>query len=397
MLNQVFVSYRRESEAHNERVRWLAEELRSHGLIVAFDEFYLKDKPGGPDEKWSRWCIKQAKESACVLIVGSAGWYTAFAHPETAECGNGQGVAAEANVIQQQLYEMGWVTSRHRVILLDPSDETGLPTEIRGWRLVFAKTNPLDLYDLVRWAAQETGIGPVSDVQPQTSWPTHPAPFKHGLADLGREWPAVQRLLTAGAPARILLFKGPSNFSKSALLSAAARYARTLLVPTAYVDFKVKGLLSENNMLRELQLGLASALPAFSALEEPDWWSLRRSLRALQGPVVIFLDTYENAAETKDLVERIETQLLGEVEECEHLRFIIGGQKVPDTARSRWLDHAELVELDRVLDKRVWKDWLDELNPNVDEKHIEGIVLGLEGVPGTISTALLTCAKKITP
>ncbi len=372
--------------------------MRSRGLTVVFDEFYLEDKPEGPNEKWSRWCIKQAKESACVLIVGSAGWYTAFGHPETAECGEGQGAAAEANVIQEQLYRAKWVTSRHRVVILDQGDEIGLPEEIGGWLSFAPKSKPADLAALIRWATQATGVGPVADVRPQTSWPTQPAPFKYDLADRAeREWPAVLRLLTAGAPVRILVFKGPSGFSKSALLRTAARYAKTLTVPTAYVDFKDTKLLTETNVLRELQLGLVDALPAFSQMKEPDRWSPRQALRALQGPALILLDTYENAKETKDLVEWIETQLLGAVEECEHLRFIIGGQKEPDTAGSRWRDYAELVELDRILDKHVWKDWVDKLNPNVDEKHVEGIVLGLEGVPGNISTALETCAKKITP
>ena len=83
--------------------------------------------------------------------------------------------------------------------------------------------------------------------------------------------------------------------------------------------------------------------------------------------------------------------MLAEVEECEHFRFIIGGQKVPDSTRARWQDLAEVVELERIHDQGVWRAWVHELNPQVDEKHVEGIVLGLEGLPGPISTALRTC------
>jgi hypothetical protein len=111
--------------------------------------------------------------------------------------------------------------------------------------------------------------------------------------------------------------------------------------------------------------------------------------------VLLLFDTYEKAAETKELREWIETQLLAEVEECDHLRIIIGGQKVPEAAKARWEDRAESVELGRILDQRIWKEWVHAINPNVDEKHIEGIVLGADGVPGTISSFLETCARKL--
>jgi hypothetical protein len=230
-----------------------------------------------------------------------------------------------------------------------------------------------------------------------TKWPAQPTAFKHGLADRAvNEWPAVQRLLTVGAPKRILMFKGPSGFSKSALLDAAARYAKKLLqVPVVYVDFKVSKLLIEANALRELQFGLASVLPGFATAKEPDRWVLRRALRELKQPALIVLDTYERVTETKDLVEWLETQLLAEADECDQLRFLIGGQKVPDVANARWREQAEQVELDRIHDQTMWRDWIHELNPNVDDKHVEGIVLGLEGIAGNISTVLRTCAQNL--
>ena len=103
MLNQVFVSYRRENDGHVERVRRFATDLREQGLVVVFDELYLLDHPAGPDEKWSRWCINQAKESACVLIIGSPGWYLSWANPQALPHDEGRGAAAEANIIQEHL------------------------------------------------------------------------------------------------------------------------------------------------------------------------------------------------------------------------------------------------------------------------------------------------------
>lgn len=228
------------------------------------------------------------------------------------------------------------------------------------------------------------------------SWPAEPALFKHTLADRAvREWPAVLRMLTSSSLKRILLFHGPTGHSKSALLGAAEKYARALHIPTAYVDFKDSKLLNEVHVLRELQLALGRVMPGFAAQKDPDRWALRQALRELPGAALILLDSFEYAAETKELLEWIETQLLSEVEGCEGLRFIVGGQKVPDIVRARWRELAEAVELTRIDDQRVWRDWVHQLNPNVDDKHVEALVVGLEGMPANISTALKTCAEKL--
>lgn len=228
------------------------------------------------------------------------------------------------------------------------------------------------------------------------NWPLEAVQFKHGLADRAvHEWPAVLQTSHKRGFQTHLMLEGPSGFSKSALLRAAARYAKILAVPTVYLDFKDTLFLIEINVLRELQLGLGKALPAFAAQKEPTGWTFRQALRAFQEPVLIFLDTYEKAAETKELVGWIETQLLVEVEECEQLRFLIGGKKVPGTTQSRWRGCAEKVELDRIDDQRVWKEWVHELNPNVEEKHVEAFVIACQGVPADISTYLTALAQKL--
>jgi TIR domain len=181
MLNQVFISYRRESDEHVKRVRLLAEELRKRGLAVVFDELYLAEHPAGPDEKWSRWCANQAKKSACVLIVGSPGWYLAWDNPQAAPPGEGRGAAAEANVIQEQLYQSKWIATRHRIVLLDNADANGLPTEISGWRVFRPFSSGEDMDDLVRWAA---GLARSKALEiTSVSWPETPPPLSWPMAD----------------------------------------------------------------------------------------------------------------------------------------------------------------------------------------------------------------------
>lgn len=229
-------------------------------------------------------------------------------------------------------------------------------------------------------------------------WPKEPIAFKHGLADRTvQEWPAVLKLLTADATKRILVFQGPSGYSKSALLGAAAKYARALRAPVAYVDFKDTKLLNEANVLREIQSGLGLLLGGSMTQKDPDRWALRQALKASPAAALILFDTYEKAVGTKELIEWIETHLCPQVEECEHLRFVIGGQQVPDFSGTLWEDFAEEVELDRIHDQSIWKTWVHEINPNVDDKHVEAFVKGFKGVPADISGTLKTLAQNLAP
>ena len=112
-------------------------------------------------------------------------------------------------------------------------------------------------------------------------------------------------------------------------------------------------------------------------------------------PALILLDTFEKVAETKDFVEWIENQLFAEIEQCSQIRFLIGGQKTPNITNARWQAFADKIEMDRINDKQIWKEWIQQQNPHVEDKHVESIVVGMDGVPGNISSVLTTFAKKL--
>lgn len=244
---------------------------------------------------------------------------------------------------------------------------------------------------LIGFECEKAGNSPT-----RPPWPIEPIYYEPDLADRTGQWPAIQKLMTADSAKRILIFKGPSGYSKTALINAAWRYAKILGVQTAIVDFKDSQLLSHVNVLRKLKLELGGVLPGFAATRELDQWTFIEDLRRLTNPALILLDTYEKLVDVnKELAEWIEHQLLAEVEQCAKLRVLIGGQKVPDPIQALWRECADTMTLDRIDDKETWKEWIQQKNPDVDEKHVEGIVLGLEGVPGNISTALSACAKKL--
>jgi hypothetical protein len=227
-------------------------------------------------------------------------------------------------------------------------------------------------------------------------WPNEPTLFEHGLCDRD-VWSAIQRLMTVNAAKRILIFKGPSGYSKSALLGAAASYAKILCLPVAYVDFKDTQLLRLTGFLKSLRLDLGALLPGFALATEPDPWTLLEALRRLSSPVLIVLDSYEQITATRELVDWIEIILLAEVEHCKQIRFLVGGQKVPERTHNRWRDLAEEIELDKINDKQAWTVWIQHQNPDVHDKLVEGTVLALDGVPSTISGFLTTVAEKLTP
>ena len=262
-----------------------------------------------------------------------------------------------------------------------------------------ARNKPLDetvalILARLRFAAPE--IKPAVAPLAHPTWPNEPIPFEHGLADHRDVWSAIERLMTVNAAKRILMLKGPSGYSKSALLDAAARYAKILCLPVAYVDFKVTLLLSPTGFLKCLRLDLGTLLPGFAVAQELDPWALLEALRRLSSPVLIVLDTYDKIIAIRELVDWIEIKLLAEVENCKQIRFLVGGQNVPERTHNRWGGLAEEIELKRIDDKEAWKVWLHQKNPRLDFNQFEGIVPGLEGVPGNISTVLTACAENLT-
>jgi hypothetical protein len=116
MLQQVFISYRHESPEHGRAVRRLGELLRQAKIPVVLDQFYLEENPGGPDAGWPKWCEDCANEAACILIIGSEGWFTAY--DKVAAQGVGAGAATEADLIRQWLYDEKADNTRIRLAFL---------------------------------------------------------------------------------------------------------------------------------------------------------------------------------------------------------------------------------------------------------------------------------------
>jgi hypothetical protein len=372
-------------------VRSIAEALEKRlGLSTVFLDEWFEHYIAGDDGDLK---LQRVYERQCELVIVCV----------SAQYGGKPWTQAEHRAIRARLMsaaESGLMNNRLGVLPLRVGDGEieGIPfntiaPDVRG-------RSPAETVELITARLRIISPGEIAlppSNSPTPHWPRDRLPFKHTLADrMEHEWPAVLRLLTAEAPKRVLLFKGPSGFSKSALLDAARRYAADVLrVPTAFVDFKDSELLSKANVVREVQEALALVLPIFATSRTPDRWELRQALRDFRGAALILFDVYERVAKT-ELGEWIETLLLPQAVECANLRFLIAGQDVPRFLEARWREQVEEIELKPIHDQRVWKEWIHERNPDVDEKHVQGIVLGCDGVPSTISQILETCAKRFT-
>ncbi|MCP5528401.1 MAG: tetratricopeptide repeat protein [Verrucomicrobiales bacterium] len=131
MINQVFLSYQNESPEHAQAVKQLGELLKQAGLPVMLDQFYLDQHPGGPDEGWPKWCEDCATESACVVIIASEGWLTAYSNPASGP--GGFGAASEARLFRQDLYDKKGNNERIRLAFLHELEPRNIPAFLRGW------------------------------------------------------------------------------------------------------------------------------------------------------------------------------------------------------------------------------------------------------------------------
>lgn len=180
MVNQVFLSYRHETPEHARAVKRLGELLKQSGLPVMLDQFYLDEHPGGPDEGgWPKWCEDCANESACVVIIASEGWFTAYSDPASAP--GGFGAASEARLFRQDLYDQKGNNERIRLAFLPNATTSKVPAGLSAWHQFCPFDSDAQLDQLVAWIAQRLGLDAIQS--PTVRWPEPDDTFAPYLAD----------------------------------------------------------------------------------------------------------------------------------------------------------------------------------------------------------------------
>jgi hypothetical protein len=390
MLQHVFISYRHESAEHAGAVRRLGELLRQSKIPVALDQFHLDEHPGGPDlGGWPKWCEDCANDSACVLIIASEGWFAEYENKGSP--GGGFGVASEARLFRQSLWNEKGNNARIRIAFLNNLTADKIPVGLQAWHQFRPFENDDQLNQLIRWVAGCLGRGNIE--LPTVRWP-EPLEFRPNLADRLKEWPAIVELLAGRSRERILLFEGPSGLGKSALVRQAAVYAKGLGVPVVQLDLKGGGLAVEG-ILGQFYLDLGQSLPEFSREGASKTVLLRKDLRGLRHPVLVIFDTYEGCAGNQPVVDWINQQFLIEVETALGLAVIVAGQRVPDHNGARWQDQARHFASKPITEIEHWGPWVEQYYPEFQKKgaDLNTILMFAKGNPAVVSSACETISK----
>jgi len=324
----VFLSYRHEDDPHRGRVHDLAQRLEAAGLTVVLDHFAQQRQfhGGGPNEGWPRWSKDQAGNAAHkILIVASEGWFRCYLSKELP--GNGLGAAAEAGVIEQRLYNSAGVNPDVRIVAFGPVDPLAVPLDLQRYHR-FA--DPDQFADLLHWL---TGIDPVAAASSAASdWPSESPTLLWPMADHSGVREAVSRLLTRGEAQRFLALRGASETGKTHITQQILGNA--LRLPGFGCGrFDFKGTTDIDAELRAFVQHLNVPAPPAAGRLNDRLGHVLDALNRRARPALLVLDTYEQAGEAQDWVEK---ELLPSLIRATWLRVVIAGQRVPERAGALW-------------------------------------------------------------
>jgi hypothetical protein len=225
-------------------------------------------------------------------------------------------------------------------------------------------------------------------------WPSVASPVEYPLADRENEFARFLSLITGASTERILLFHGPSDRGKSTLLDEFEKIAAKS-VPLRCG----RGELKNGASLREVLWNISEDLrptvrfPRFDReLERQVPESLRtaflRDLAEAQVPVLLILDTYEQA--TDEAKRWVEEQLFRRVLRRDSLRIVLAGQSVPQVdARAPWAHVAFRSELPLISDPAHWCRFRKVIGlTEYDDNDVETLVKAAAGSPRLIRTLL---------
>jgi hypothetical protein len=149
MTNQIFLSYRQESDTHCEDVLRLARQIQAQGIPVELDQLYFQAHSGGPPQGWPKWCEDRVTQAEKTLIVASPGWFAAY--EGSAPAGTGLGAACESGLVRQMLYDVKGINERFRLVFLDAMAPEAVPIALRPWHQFMLYKGAREFDDLLRW------------------------------------------------------------------------------------------------------------------------------------------------------------------------------------------------------------------------------------------------------
>src|SRR5215213_11843951 len=210
-MSEVFLSYRQTDDEQKQRVRAFGERLRTAGITVILDQFFLDDNPAGPNEGWDKWSSDRALHTKYVLIIGTPDWFACF--EKTPPPGTGLGAASEADDIRHLIHKAAGVIGHIRVVLFDDADAAHIPAKLDRYHRFYAER---DFSELVRWLR-----GKLIIETPRTSIP-HNLPSLQPFFGREEELKKVADALDPESRTWGALIDGPGGMGKTSLAVRAA-------------------------------------------------------------------------------------------------------------------------------------------------------------------------------
>ena len=154
---KVLISYAHEDVSHASLVRVLADQLRRDGVECALDQY-----DDAPQEGWPSWIAdKILDDERFVLVISSPSYLRRWRLAERA--GVGLGAKYEGKLIRQVLYSQEGLNGRVIPVVLEPTDTSHIPPELRDSTRYGVRPTPRDPgYDalLRRLTAQPAAPAP---------------------------------------------------------------------------------------------------------------------------------------------------------------------------------------------------------------------------------------------
>ena len=124
MSDRVFIGYSQDSIEHMERVRSLADRLRSDGVDCDIDQY-----DDSPPEGWIRWMEKKDREAKFVLVVSTE--KNKRRSEGTEESGVGLGAKWEGGIMLSNLYHSEKGNTKYIPVIFGFADRANIPRPLQ--------------------------------------------------------------------------------------------------------------------------------------------------------------------------------------------------------------------------------------------------------------------------
>lgn len=141
-VKKVFVSYSWDSEAHQQRVKQLVDDLRNDGFEATMDLYALNPPEGLP-----AWMLNSIRKADYVLMVITETYRKRCEGDE--DPGKGKGVKWETGIITRRIFQDEFRNGKFLPVVLNQSDVAAIPSVLLG-NVYFDVSDPNGLERLVR-------------------------------------------------------------------------------------------------------------------------------------------------------------------------------------------------------------------------------------------------------